>query len=152
MQFNTPSLLWFLTGVVLLLLELSMPGFVLFFFALGAWLTAGAAWFYDISLNTQILIFIVASVVSLLALRRFVKRAFGGGKTGDAREDHAQAEPGSRVVVVADIVPPQEGKIKYSGTTWRASAAERITAGEIAEIIEQEGLLMKVKRASEAEI
>jgi len=152
MQLNTPSLLWFLTGVVLLLLELSMPSFVLFFFALGAWVTAGAAWLYDVSLNTQILIFIVASLVSLLVLRRFVKKAFGGGKIGDARVDHSLAEIGTKVVVVADIVPPSEGKIKYSGTTWRARASEKIEAGEVAEIVEQDGLLMTVKRASDAEI
>ena len=152
MQLNTPSLLWFLTGVVLLLLEMSMPVFVLFFFALGAWLTAGAAWLYDISLNTQLMIFIVASLVSLLVLRRFVKKAFGGGKIGDARVDHSLAEPGTKVVVVADIVPPLEGKIKYSGTTWRARAGERIEAGQIAEIVEQDGLLMTVKRSNEAEV
>ncbi|SHO48339.1 NfeD family protein [Desulfopila aestuarii] len=152
MQLNTPSLLWFLTGVVLLLLELSMPSFVLFFFALGAWLTAGAAWLYEISLNTQILIFIVASLVSLLLLRRFVKKAFGGGKSSDGRSDHSLAEAGTKVVVVADIVPPSEGKIKYSGTTWRATASEKIEAGEIAEIVEQDGLLITVQRAGDAEL
>lgn len=152
MQLNTPGLLWFLAGVVLLLLELSMPSFVLFFFAIGAWLTAAAAWLYDVTLNTQILIFIVASLVSLLALRRFVKKAFGGGRVGDVKSDHPLAESGTRVVVVADIVPPSEGKIKYSGTTWRAKANENIEAGEIAEIIEQDGLLMTVRRVDDAEI
>jgi len=149
MQLTTPSLLWFLAGVVLFLLELSMPSFVLFFFALGAWLTAAAAWLYDISLNSQILIFIVASVVSLVALRRLIKRAFAGGKSGESRQDHAPAEAGTKVVVVADIVPPLEGKIKYSGTTWRAMSREKIEAGEVAEIVEREGLVITVQRVDD---
>lgn len=151
MELNTPSLLWFLAGIVLFLLELSMPGFVLFFFAAGAWLTAAASWLYPLSLNSQILVFIVASLVSLLVLRRFVKKAFSG-RADAAGEDHLLAEPGIRVVVVADIVPPAEGKVKYSGTTWRARANERLEAGEIAEVIDQEGLVMTVKRLEEAEL
>jgi len=150
MELNTPSLLWFLTGVVLLLLELSMPVFVLFFFALGAWLTAAASWLYPVSLNGQLLIFIVSSLLSLLLLRRYLQKAFSGRST-DARGDSALAEPGARVMVVVDIVPPAEGKIKYSGSTWRARAQEEIKAGEIAEIVGQEGLLMTVKRVERAE-
>lgn len=151
MELNTPSLLWFLAGIVLFLLEMSMPGFVLFFFAAGAWLTAAASWFFPVSLNSQILIFIVASLSSLLVLRRYVKKAFSGSKEADA-EDRVMAEPGVRVAVVADIIPPAEGKVKYSGTTWRARAKEKIQAGEVAEIVEQDGLLMIVKKLEGAEL
>lgn len=151
MELNTPSLLWFLAGIVFFLLELSMPGFVLFFFAVGAWLTATLSWLYPLSLNSQILIFIVASLFSLLVLRRFVKKAFSGSVTG-AGEDHVMAEPGVRVVVVGDIIPPGEGKVKYSGTTWRARADKKIEAGEIAEIVEQDGMVMIVKRVDAAEL
>ncbi len=151
MELNTPSLLWFLAGVVFFLLELSMPGFVLFFFAVGAWLTAVLSWLYPLSLNGQMLVFIVASLISLLMLRRFVKKAFSGRATG-AGEDRVMAEPGVRVVVVSDIIPPAEGKVKYSGTTWRARADRKIEAGEVAEIIEQDGMIMQVKRVAEAEL
>lgn len=151
MELNTPSLLWFLAGIVLFLLELSMPGFILFFFAAGAWLTAVVSWLYPVSLNGQILVFIVASLVSLLVLRRFVRKAFAGRAAG-AREDRVQAEPGVRVTVVLDINPPAEGKIKYSGTTWRARAHGAIAAGEIAEIVEQDGMVMTVKRVEDSEL
>lgn len=151
MQLNTPALLWFLAGVVLFLLELSVPSFVLFFFALGAWVTAVASWLYPLSLNSQILLFIVASLLSLAALRRAMRRIFAGRK-GDGRQDSVMAEAGTRVVVVADINPPAEGRVKYSGSTWRARAHERIEAGEIAEVVEQEGLLITVKRVEDGEL
>lgn len=151
MELNTPGLLWFLAGVVLLLLEMSMPAFVLFFFAVGAWITAAASWLYPLSLNGQILVFIVASLVSLLLLRRLLRKIFAGGAGTDGA-DRALAEPGARAVVVADIVPPAEGKIKCAGTTWRARAHEKTEAGEIVEIVEQDGLTMLVKRVEDGEL
>ena len=151
MELGTPTLLWFLAGVVLFLLEMAMPGFVLFFFAAGAWLTAAASWLFPLSTNEQILIFIAASLVSLFVLRRFVKKVFEGGSDSGGR-DSALAETGERVVVVSDISPPAEGKVKYSGTTWRARSTVHIEAGEIAEILEQDGLVMIVKRVEDSEL
>lgn len=146
MVLNTPSLLWFLAGIVLLLLEMSVPGFVLFFFAAGAWITALSSWLFPLTLNGQILVFIVSSLISLFALRRLVKKVFTG-RSGTEGEDSALAPAGERVVVVQDIIPPTEGKVKYSGTTWRAEADTPLHAGEIAEIVAQDGLRMKVRRA-----
>lgn len=145
MGFNTPSLLWFLAGIVLFLLELSVPGFVLFFFAAGAWLTSAVTLMLDLTLNSQILIFIISSVLSLLVLRRFVKKAFAGSKDA-AGEDNVFAEAGMKVEVVSDIKPPAEGKVKYSGTNWRAAADVEISAGEIVEVVRQDGLLIMVKK------
>lgn len=146
MMLNTPSLLWFLAGIVLFLLEMSMPGFVLFFFGAGAWITALASWLLPLSLNGQILVFIVSSLLSLLTLRRFVQSVFAGD-TESPGDDSALAAEGERVVVISDIVPPAEGKVKYSGTSWRAVSDAPIHAGEVAEIVSQDGLLMKVRRA-----
>ncbi|MFV0439263.1 MAG: NfeD family protein [Desulfopila sp.] len=145
MVLTAAALFWFLAGVVLFLLELSMPAFVLFFFALGAWLTAILAWLYNLSLNGQVLSFILASLVSLLALRRLIRRAFTGGRAEENERDHPGAEPGARVVVVAPIVPPQEGRIKYGGSTWRAVCQQPIEAGEVAEIVAQDGLVITVR-------
>ena len=146
MLLNTPWLLWFLAGGVLLLMELFVPGFVLFFFALGAWTAALCAGLFGVGPNGQILVFLVASILSLVSLRSLVKKVFSGDKTSGDRTDQVMAPSGTTCMVVAAIVPPAEGKVKYSGTSWRAIAAERIEAGEMVEIIRQEGLLMTVKR------
>lgn len=147
MNLTTPSLFWFVTGVVLLLLEMGVPGFVLFFFAVGAWVTALLSLFLPLGLNGQILVFTVSSVLSLLVLRKFVKRAFAGYALEADRKD-SLAEKGERVTVVSDIVPPAEGKVKYSGTTWRAKADVELKAGELAEIVELRGLVMIVTAVS----
>lgn len=149
MQVLSPWLIWCLVGLGLLLLELAVPGFVLFFFGLGALCTALVSLLFDPGLNGQLLIFIVSSLFSLLLLRRFVKRAF----TGDTEEpsvDQPLAVKGERVVVEVEIIPPAEGKVRYSGTTWRARADEPIEAGKVVEVVEQDGLVMIVKPLEES--
>jgi membrane protein implicated in regulation of membrane protease activity len=144
MDLTTPSLLWFLAGIVLFLLEMAVPGFILFFFGVGAWVAALGSLLFTVSLEGQILVFIVSSVLSLLVLRRFVKTAFTGDSAG-AGVDMPLAATGELVEVLADIEPAREGKIKYSGTTWRARSETRISVGEVAEVVEQDGLVMVVK-------
>ena len=61
--------IWFVVGVVLFVVELVSPLFVMFFFGLGAWAAGVAALFTD-ELGVQVLVFGVASILFLLALRR----------------------------------------------------------------------------------
>jgi inner membrane protein len=144
MDLTTPSLLWFLTGVVLFILEMIVPGFILFFFGVGAWITALLSWLLPIGINSQILIFTVSSVVALLALRRLVRNSFIGDSR-NVNEEDSLAEKGAHVEILQDIVPPAEGKVKYSGTTWKAISDSPILKGSLAEIVEQQGLVIKVK-------
>ncbi|MDO9339567.1 MAG: NfeD family protein, partial [Bacteroidales bacterium] len=70
--FSRPELFWFVIGLGLFLLELVMPGFFIFFFGLGAWVTALVCLIGDPGTNLQIIIFAVISVLSLIALRRII--------------------------------------------------------------------------------
>lgn len=149
MEWSSPWLLWFIAGIVLFGMELFVPGFVLFFFAIGAWMAAVAAGLLEVGINGQIIVFLIASILSLVSLRSLVKKVFAGEKVQVDSTDQPLATPGTTCVVVSDILPPAEGKIKYSGTNWRAIAKEKINAGEMVEIISQEGLLMTVKRVGE---
>lgn len=151
MDLTTPSLLWFISGIILLLLEMSVPGFILFFFGVGAWLTAIACLLYPLTLTSQLLLFTCSSLVALLTLRSFMNKIFSGS-TASRDSDNALALPGEQVVVVNDILPPAEGKVKYSGTTWRARAKEKLYAGEMVEIVLQDGLIMEVKRLEDKEL
>jgi len=145
MELTTAGLIWLATGVLLLILEMVLPGFVLFFFGLGALVTFLCSWLFQPSLNEQLAIFLVSSLVSLFSLRGFIKRTFLGGSTV-ASDDHVIAGGGESVIVTRTIDPPMEGKVKYSGTFWRALADERIEKGEAATIVSQEGLIMRVKK------
>ena len=61
-------------------------------------------------------------------------------------EDVMRAVPGDKGVVSMTIAPPAEGRIKYSGTSWRASADEKIEEGEIVAIVRQKDLVIHVEK------
>jgi membrane protein implicated in regulation of membrane protease activity len=140
-----PALLWLIIGVMLFLLELALPGFILFFFAIGSLLTALATWLFPIDLAWQLALFIVASLLSLLSLRKLVQRRLLDPETDDDKDD-PRAQPGDRGVVCAAIAPPAEGRIKYSGSFWRATADENIADGEIISVVHQDGLIIHVEK------
>ena len=67
-----PELIWFIIGLICLLLEFAAPGFIIGFFGIGAWIVAGTLLFFDISLTTQLLLFIIASVLLTVFLRKWI--------------------------------------------------------------------------------
>jgi inner membrane protein len=73
---SRPELFWFLIGLVMFLLELVIPGFFIFFFGLGAWVTALVCLIGEPGTNLQIIIFALTSVLSLVALRRIIQKKF----------------------------------------------------------------------------
>ena len=149
MQLPHSGLIWFMVGTALFMLELFVPAFVLFFFAIGAWITVLANWLRPLSLEGQLIVFIVSSLISLTMLRGFVQKIFRGKSVG-GDSDSVQIAPGASAEVIDAIRPPAEGRIKFSGTTWRAASDEAIGEGEIVRIITQEGLLMRVQRFTES--
>jgi membrane protein implicated in regulation of membrane protease activity len=143
-----PALYWLIIGVMLFFLEMAVPGFILVFFGFGALMTALAAWLTPISIAWQLALFICTSLLSLLGLRKSIQNKFFAptSKDGEADEDVMRAVPGDKGVVSVTIAPPAEGRIKYSGTSWRASADEKIDEGEIVAIVRQKDLVIHVER------
>jgi len=142
-----PALYWLIIGVMLFFVELALPGFILFFFAMGALITALAAWLLPIPISWQLALFIGASLVSLFTLRGVIqKRFFDSGAEDEEDRDAVLATPGDTGEVTMGIYPPAEGRIKYSGTFWRATAGERIDDGAIVSVVRQDGLVIHVEK------
>ena len=140
-----PQFVWFGLGVVLLLLEFANPGVVLIFFALGAWLVALLCMTAEISLNLQLGVFVVSSVVLLLVFRNRIKGrinrpqpAAGGGESDEF--------VGRRGLVTREIRSDRAGRVDYRGTTWKAESRERIPQGAAVEILDKENLTLIVKK------
>ena len=146
-EFFEPEIIWFLIGLALLLMELALPGFIVFFFGVGAWVVAAVCLFADISLNTQLLIFIGASLVSLICLRKWIKGAFlGHSKAREDLREEMKEYIGERCVVKEAIRPGIGGKVELHGTDWKAEAPEQIEEGAVVEIVGKENITLKVKR------
>ncbi len=146
MGFVHPALYWLIIGVLLFFLEFALPGFIMFFFAVAALLTALAAWLFPIPIAWQLVIFIGSSVVSLLLLRKRLQQRPLPAEDEESEADVAGAVPGDRGVVSGTIAPPAEGRIKYAGSFWRATADESIEEGEIVAVVRQKGLVVHVEK------
>ncbi len=145
MELTYPGLLWLIIGVILFFLEMAVPGFVLFFFGLAAWITALGCYLFPWSLNTQLGVFLISSLICLFGLRGIVKKTFIGNREEES-QDSIMAHGGEKCEVTTAIRPPAEGQVKFSGTFWRAEAEEAIAEGEIVTIVSQDNLLLKVKK------
>ncbi len=150
-EFMKPEIIWVLVGLLLLLMEFAVPGLIIFFFGIGAWVVAATCLFTDITLNTQLIIFIVSSLVSLAALRKWLRGIFVGhtcSKQMGAQDMHDTI--GQKATVTEDILPPHSGRVELHGVLWTAQAATDIKAGQIVEVTDQKSLTLTVK-SSETE-
>jgi membrane protein implicated in regulation of membrane protease activity len=142
--FSRPEVIWFIIGLVLLLLELVMPGFVIFFFGVGAWITALLCLFTDPGINVQVVLFAVSSVLTLIIFRRMIKNKFIYNK--DDRSEAVEDEfTGKEAIAIADFRPDKTGKVEFKGTSWNAESESEIKAGQIVVIIEKENIKLIVE-------
>ncbi len=147
-----PELLWFIVGLFLLLWEFVLPGLIIFFFGVGAWIVALLCLVSNPSLNIQLLVFILSSVILLVLLRRWVKAVFMGhaGSKQDLKQKRHEFI-GKKAVVIKQISPDCEGKVEFHGTSWEAEADEVILEGTQVEIVGKESITFKVKPLERSE-
>lgn len=142
------DLIWLLAGLALMLAELATPGFILFFFGLGALVASVWAWTGMGGLGSQLIVFLVSSLVFLVTLRKYAAGMFRGKKsqTGGLPDDDFV---GQRALVVEEINPAHlKGKIELHGTRWNATADAPISRGTQVEILSRKGLTLLVKPVS----
>jgi len=145
-EYLRPEVIWFLAGLALLILEFAMPGLIIFFFGVGACVVAIVCLVTPISLNVQLIIFIAASVLSLLLLRKWIKGVFLGHTVSkqDLKEN-LEDFVGQHAVVIQRIVPKAGGKVEFHGTNWMAQADQEIAEGTVVEIVDKDNITFKVK-------
>jgi len=142
--FSKPEIIWFIIGLVLLLLELVMPGFVIFFFGIGAWVTALLCLFTEPNINIQVIVFAVSSVLTLLLFRRMIKNKFLYNK--DDKSEAVEDEfTGKEAIAVDDFGPGKTGKVEFKGTSWNAESGSDVKAGQRVTIIEKKSIKLKVE-------
>ena len=142
------QLIWFVLGLFFIVAELMLPGFVIIFFGIGAWITALLNWFGVIpTFTAQLFTFLVASVLSLVLFRKKATGALRGKITGKlSSDDELDNVNGQKAKVVADILPNNVGgKVELYGTMWNAEADVPIQTGVVVEIVERKNLILKVK-------
>lgn len=141
--FTTP-VIWFLIGLVLLLLELVLPGLIVIFFGIGAWIVAIAVLIFpDMGLTMQLWIFAISSVAGLFLLRKFLKNKFfkdDGSNVGSLEDEFI----GKTGIAEIDLKAGKLGKISFKGTQWSAISDCDIEKGQMVKIIDKESITLKI--------
>ncbi len=127
--FSRPELIWFIIGLLLFLLELVLPGFVIFFFGVGAWITALLCLIADPGINLQVVVFAVTSVLALIALRKVLQKKLFFARDGQSEviEDEFTNK---EATALASFKPGEQGKVEFKGTTWKAESESPVKEGE----------------------
>jgi len=132
---------WFITFLVLLLIEVITVNLVTIWFAIGS-LAALIASFITDSFVIQMIVFIVVSVISLLLTKPIMRkiRAFDVTPTNYDRVIGKVGE------VTKKIGKNQYGEVKIFGNTWTACSDEVINAGSKVKVLDVEGVKLVVEK------
>lgn len=127
--------IWFIIGIGLAFLELFLPGFVIIFMGVGCLVVAGALLIWTLTIPQQIVLFILATLLSIILLRKWFMKIFHGFSSGHTEIHFDDFPKGEQVRVVRRISPQDSGRIMFRGTLWDAVSDQEIEEGETVEIV-----------------
>jgi membrane protein implicated in regulation of membrane protease activity len=139
----TPAV-WIIAGLVLTVLEMIVPGMVIIWFGVAGVVTGILAFFVH-NQYIQFSVFVVLSGLMVVFSQRIARRI-----------THAEPElvganrwVGTTGRVIADIKPPEFGRVKVHGEEWRATATCEIEAGGMVRVVAVAGTHLEVESAKE---
>lgn len=138
-----PWFVWAVVGVSCIGLEMLLPGFVIFFFGMGAIVTALCSLLDPVAnaLWLQIVLFVVFSIMSLVFLRKRFTRIFEGTVFNPSKASGEEEGTGESAEVVEEIKAGRDGRIRFRGTTWKArSDGGDFPAGSMVRIVSRDGM------------
>jgi membrane protein implicated in regulation of membrane protease activity len=142
--FELKPAVWIIAGLVLAALEMLVPGLVVIWFGVAAVVTGILAIFVH-NQYVQFGVFIVLSGLMVVFSQRIGRKI-----------THPEPElvGANRMVgmsgrVIADIMPPEFGRVKVYGEEWRATATCEIAAGGMIRIVAVAGTHLVVESVKE---
>jgi len=145
MDWQSPEVIWFVVGLILILLEFALPGLITVFFGIGAWIVALICLVVPIPLNTQLFIFIILSILSLMFLRKWFRNLIAKRTKDSVETDEDDEFFGHEALVVEKIMPKKLGRVEFRGSTWNAESRETIHPGKSVKIVGKKNITLIVK-------
>ena len=138
---------WLILGVVLMVLEMLVPGFVLLWFGVAAVATGlifallpGTGW------EIQVLVFVVLSGIALYAGRRYFK--LHQNETDHPTLNQRGATYIGHVYILREPMQNGNGKIIIDDTMWKVTGPDA-PAGTKVEVVGADGVTLRVERAED---
>ncbi len=144
-----PWIIWFLAGLGLIVSEFLLPGVILVFFGLAAWIVAGLTFIGLISsAPLQLIVFAAASLVLTGSFRRVLMRSLHRDQASlPSGSDHEDEFTGKPVTVLTAFPSPgATGKVEFKGAEWNARSEDELAPGDPAEIVSLDGITLNIRR------
>ena len=138
--------IWLLLAGLFFIGEMITVGFLIFWLGIGA-LLAMIVSFFTTNIIIQTAVFVISSIILILATKPFVKRFVDVKKTNT----NVYSIIGKKALVIKEIDPINaKGQIKVNSEIWSAESenGEKIEEGSEVEIIKINGVKAIVKKVS----
>ena len=138
--------IWLLLAGLFFIGEMITVGFLIFWLGIGA-LLAMIVSFFTTNIIIQTAVFVISSIILILATKPFVKRFVDVKKTNT----NVYSIIGKKALVIKEIDPINaKGQIKVNSEIWSAESenGEKIEEGSEVEIIKINGVKTIVKKVS----
>lgn len=133
---------WIVLAIIFLIGELMTGGFYLLSIGIGA-IAAAILNYLQYSITTQIIAFILITLIFILISRPLYRKL--NQNTVD-KKSNTERLIGLKAKATDDIDSHKIGTINVNGEIWKAISNEMISKGEEVEIIDIEGVKLKVKK------
>jgi len=144
-------IVWLIIAGIFAALEVLTPGFVLLWFAVGALVASVLAMLGIDSVAVQMIVFLVVSVVMVLASRTILEKFFTRARGAKLRSGAETMIGQIGTVVESSRGALNEGAVKIYGSVWTAFPAEGewpLTEGESVSVERIEGNSIYVRRTA----
>lgn len=142
----SPITLWLVIGIIFIIVEMFLPGFIIGFFGLGAIVTCLVTWIgVTKGFTSQMLVFFATSVVSLVLFHKVWKKIKKPIDKGETTNFNIEI---GKIVPVTEFIDPLEagGKVKYQGAIWSATSNTTIPPGESVKVVGCNNLTLIVEK------
>ena len=135
---------WWILGLILLGLEVLLPGFFFLWFGVAAILIGISALLIDWPWQMQVLGFVVLSLVTALIARRFI-----GNKGGDIGDPHLNARSGrflGQTFILTEPIVEGRGRLTINDGVWQVRGPDA-PAGARVKVTGADGTVLTVTAA-----
>ena len=137
---------WVIVGVVLLVLEILVPGTMFLWFGIAALVVGMLSFAIVMSWQTALILFAVLSLLSVILGRYIVNRGAKAGTDKPMLNDRAEALIGT-VYQLDEPIVNGHGRIKVRDSYWRVSGPDS-PVGSRVRVVGGEGTLLEVEAVS----
>lgn len=133
---------WIITGLILIILEITTLTFILLWIGIAAIITGITAFIFP-SVGIQLLVFSIATLLLLVYTRPLTKR---WKKSTPNIQSGVYALIGKEGIIVDEISETKGGSVKVGGEIWKAMSDQQLPVGTKVQVTGVQGVTLQVKQ------